>query len=164
MCAVFWIMPTGLVVPICVLTVVCVVSLSVCLSMSLLVNSPVLSQTTTQLSSITLKEQQCATTEHLYNKDDMFAWPPTGFGKSICFQVLPFFLDRKHGKCNHERGIDLWWFCCLPWFHNTALLISQLTSLGCLSLCMHMQCILGSLFSSPTQLAECLGTRLETYM
>ena len=54
-CAVFCIMPTGLVVPICVLTPVCVVSLSVCLTMSLLVNSPVLSQTTTQLSSITLK-------------------------------------------------------------------------------------------------------------
>ena len=28
----------------------------------------------------------------------MFLWLPTGFGKSICFQVIPFLFDYKLGR------------------------------------------------------------------
>ena len=33
----------------------------------------------------------------MYNGRDVFAFLPTGFGKSICFQVLPFLFDYKLG-------------------------------------------------------------------
>ena len=30
----------------------------------------------------------------------MFLWLPTGFGKSLCYEVLPFLFDDKLGKDN----------------------------------------------------------------
>ena len=30
----------------------------------------------------------------------MFLWLPTGFGKSVCYEVLPFVFDDKLGKDN----------------------------------------------------------------
>ena len=30
----------------------------------------------------------------------MFLWLPTGFGKSLCYEVLPFVFDDKLGKDN----------------------------------------------------------------
>ena len=34
----------------------------------------------------------------LYGKDT-FMWLPTGFGKSICHQTLPFVFDKMSRKC-----------------------------------------------------------------
>ena len=34
----------------------------------------------------------------LYSGNDMFLWLLTGFGKSICYQSLPFIFDYKLGK------------------------------------------------------------------
>ena len=28
----------------------------------------------------------------------MFVWLPTGYGKSICYEVLPFIFDHKRGR------------------------------------------------------------------
>ena len=55
----------------------------------------------------------------------------------------------------HISGSDIYlhWFRILP-------LISPFTSVGWLSLHMHVQCRPGSLFSSPAQLTEGLGTKL----
>lgn len=33
---------------------------------------------------------------NLFDKQNVFAWLPTGYGKSICYQVLPFLLSSTH--------------------------------------------------------------------
>eukprot|EP00731_Ephydatia_muelleri_P014115 Em0007g1425a len=45
--------------------------------------------------SLVLKAKQEEALFHLYNGRDVFAWFPTGYGKSICYQLLPFMFDFK---------------------------------------------------------------------
>ena len=45
--------------------------------------------------NLVLKAKQKEALFHLYNDRDVFAWFPTGYGKSICFQLIPFLLDFK---------------------------------------------------------------------
>ena len=45
--------------------------------------------------NLVLKAKQEEALFHLYNGRDVFAWFPTGYGKSICFQLIPFLLDFK---------------------------------------------------------------------
>ena len=52
-----------------------------------------------------LKPEQIASIKGIYEGKDVFTWLPTGFGKSICYQVLPFLFDvklcRNAGQCNN---------------------------------------------------------------
>ena len=47
-------------------------------------------------SEFLLKEEQKLAIYSLFSGRDVFVWLPTGFRKSICFQMLPFMFDRRH--------------------------------------------------------------------
>lgn len=51
-------------------------------------------------AGIVLKPEQRQAVRHMYDGRDVFLWLPTGFGKSICYEVLPFLFDCKLGKCD----------------------------------------------------------------
>ena len=42
-----------------------------------------------------LKPQQRESVKSVYEGKDVFLWLPTGFGKSLCYEVLPFVFDVK---------------------------------------------------------------------
>ena len=122
-CAVFCIMPTGLVVPICVLTPVCVVSLSIYES-----SGKQLSIGSDHYTALPYNTQGAAV---CYNRAFVqrrwrVCMAANRFGQE-CFQVLPFLLDRKHGKCNRESGGSVV-ILLSPLVSYTALLISPFTS------------------------------------
>ena len=45
--------------------------------------------------SITPKPEQRKAIHSIYRGRDVFVWLPTGFGKSICYEVMPFMMDHK---------------------------------------------------------------------
>ena len=49
-------------------------------------------------SSLSLKPEQKRCVSCIYEGKDVFLWLPTGFGKSICYEVLPFMFDLKLGR------------------------------------------------------------------
>ena len=49
-------------------------------------------------SSLVLKSGQEAAIRDVYDGSDVFVWLPTGYGKSICYQVLPYLFDSKLGR------------------------------------------------------------------
>lgn len=55
------------------------------------------------ISHVSLKEEQRLAVKAIYDGKDVFVWLPTGFGKSLCYQTLPFVMDYKLGcKDNHS--------------------------------------------------------------
>ena len=54
-------------------------------------------------SELKLKSEQKASIRHVYDGKDVFVWLPTGFGKSICYEVLPFVYDFKATTAS-DRG------------------------------------------------------------
>ena len=50
---------------------------------------------------LTLKTEQVSAIRHAYDGDDVFVWLPTGFGKSVVYECLPFLYDYK---LNHVEG------------------------------------------------------------
>ena len=51
-------------------------------------------------SSISLKPEQKECIQCIFDGKDVFVWLPTGFGKSICYEVLPFMFNKKLGTDN----------------------------------------------------------------
>ena len=49
--------------------------------------------------NLILKPEQRSVIESVCNGKDTFVWLPTGFGKSICYQTLPFVFDQTSRKC-----------------------------------------------------------------
>lgn len=71
---------------------------------------------------MTLKPEQVAAILAVSQGKDVFVWLPTGFGKSMCYEALPFVMDCKLGRVNRELGE--YSACC-----SVVLVISPLISL-----------------------------------
>ena len=59
---------------------------------------------------IVLKEKQSEAIKSIYEEKDVFAWLPTGYGKSLRYQLLLFLFDFKLGRPRaiaHERSVAL---------------------------------------------------------
>ena len=69
-----------------------------------------------QMADITLKAEQRSAMEALCNRQDVFVWLPTGYGKSVCYEVLPFIMDYKYGVIETQR-------------HSLVLVVSPLVAL-----------------------------------
>ena len=57
-----------------------------------------------------LKDKQLEVLHELYRGNDVFALFPTGYGKSVCYQLLPFLFDHnlKHTSSPAlEQSVDL---------------------------------------------------------
>ncbi len=72
----------------------------------------------TSLGDLTLKPEQVKAIKLLSQGHDVFVWFPTGYGKSICYQVLPFVFDRLLGR-SESPSID----------QSVVLVVSPLVSL-----------------------------------
>ena len=59
--------------------------------------------------NVTLKPKQEEAVYHLYHGQDVFAWFPTGYGKSLCYQLVPFLFDYKLNRTSYgaERSVVL---------------------------------------------------------
>ena len=56
-------------------------------------------------AGLALKEEQKKAVRHIIlNGQDTFVWLPTSFGKSICYECLPFTFDSTLG---HIQSSDL---------------------------------------------------------
>lgn len=53
--------------------------------------------------NLVLKEEQKKAILAVYDGNDVFVWLPTGFGKSICFQTLPFMFDFKLDRVSTQK-------------------------------------------------------------
>ena len=53
-------------------------------------------------TNFSLKPEQKAAVQHLYNGRDVFVWLPTGFGKSLCYEILPFVHDHSKRGCSDK--------------------------------------------------------------
>ena len=51
-------------------------------------------------AAVTSKDEQTACVKAIDEGKDVFLWLPTGFGKSMCCEVLPFMFDNKLGRCD----------------------------------------------------------------
>ena len=81
-------------------------------------------------SSLTLKPQQLKAVRHVYNGKDVFLWLPTGFGKSVCYELLPFVMDYKLGKrVSEEESARRSFSAVLVISPLVSLMIDQVTSL-----------------------------------
>ena len=65
-----------------------------------------------------LKDKQVEAMQAVYDGDDVFLWLPTGCGKSVCYQAIPFLFDHKLGRKDLPAGR-----------HSVCIVISPLISL-----------------------------------
>ena len=57
-------------------------------------------------SSLSLKPEQKECIKYIFDGKDVFVWLPTGFGKSLCYEVLPFIFDRSLAE---TTAFSLWY-------------------------------------------------------
>lgn len=77
-------------------------------------------------SDLKLKEKQVEAMKALYEGNDVFLWLPTGYGKSICYQALPFLFDYKLKRTDlpsHKHSV------CVVVSPLISLMVDQVTRL-----------------------------------
>ena len=57
-----------------------------------------------EMTQITVKEEQRSSMRAVYEGSDVFVWLPTGYGKSLCYQALPFLMDYKKGLVDSGKS------------------------------------------------------------
>lgn len=75
-------------------------------------------------SHLDLKNEQERSIHAIYSGKDVFMFLPTGFGKSICYQVLPFIFDHKLGVVSGQKKS-----CAIVVSPLIALMVDQVRSL-----------------------------------
>ena len=53
---------------------------------------------------LTIKNEQLSAIQAVYERKDVFVWLPTGFGKSLCYQAVPFVVDYKMSLAGSRRS------------------------------------------------------------
>ena len=66
---------------------------------------------------VVLWQKQLEVLQSVYGGHDVFVWFPTGYGKSLCYQVLPYIFDDKLGLTK-----------AAPSEHSVVLVISPLVN------------------------------------
>ena len=58
---------------------------------------------------MSLKDAQKQAIQAVYDGNDVFVWLPTGYGKSVCYECLPFLYDMKLDRhlSESERSVVL---------------------------------------------------------
>ena len=54
-----------------------------------------------------MKAEQLDAIKCIYDSIDVFLWLPTGFGKSICYETLPFVFNYKHSGGGTSGGCSV---------------------------------------------------------
>ena len=72
-----------------------------------------------------LKAGQLDAIKCICDGKDVFLWLPTGFGKSICYETLPFVFIYKHSDCRTSGGCSI----VLVVSPLVSLMVDQFTSL-----------------------------------
>ena len=57
-----------------------------------------------EMTQITVREEQRSSMRAVYDGSDVFVWLPTGYGKSLCYQALPFLMDYKKGLVDSGKS------------------------------------------------------------
>ena len=47
-----------------------------------------------------LRQKQLEVLQNVYEGRDVVVWFPTGYGKSVCYQLLPYMLDVKFSRAS----------------------------------------------------------------
>ena len=51
-----------------------------------------------------INDEQKEPIKNVYEGMDVFVWLPTGYGKSVCYECLPFLFDMKLDRHTSEHG------------------------------------------------------------
>ena len=55
---------------------------------------------------IVLKEKQSEAIKYIYQGKDVFAWLPTGYGKSLCYQLLQYASKKPFQTLAFKRRLN----------------------------------------------------------